>query len=117
MNEGSTASGGLLLNLQDSFQICSSLSDLIPEEICKSAIEAALPSIIDGIVNQYMTPMQVLTTIIIVITKVFLNIQKLNNLDQAKKFYTYILREHLPKKKMFSFGHCPNEGGGGPCPN
>ena len=22
------------------------------------------------------------------------------------------LREHLPKKKMFSFGHCPNEGGG-----
>ena len=20
-------------------------------------------------------------------------------------------------KKMFSFGHCPNEGGGGPCPN
>ena len=20
-------------------------------------------------------------------------------------------REHLPKKKMFSFGHCPNEGG------
>ena len=26
------------------------------------------------------------------------------------------VREHLPKK-MFSFGHCPNEGGGGPCPN
>ena len=22
------------------------------------------------------------------------------------------IREHLPKKKMFSFGHCPNEGGG-----
>ena len=22
------------------------------------------------------------------------------------------VREHLPKKKMFSFGHCPNEGGG-----
>ena len=22
------------------------------------------------------------------------------------------LREHLCKKKMFSFGHCPNEGGG-----
>ena len=27
------------------------------------------------------------------------------------------IREHLPKKKMFSSGHCPNEGGGGPCPN
>ena len=24
----------------------------------------------------------------------------------------YSLREHLPGKKMFSFGHCPNEGGG-----
>ena len=24
------------------------------------------------------------------------------------------LREHLRKKKMFSFGHCPNEGGEGP---
>ena len=23
------------------------------------------------------------------------------------------VREHLPPKKMFSFGHCPNEGGGG----
>ena len=22
-----------------------------------------------------------------------------------------------PEKNMFSFGHCPNEGGGGPCPN
>ena len=22
-----------------------------------------------------------------------------------------------PLKKMFSFGHCPNEGGGGNCPN
>merc|ERR1719220_2334004 len=22
------------------------------------------------------------------------------------------VREHLPGKKMFSFGHCPNEGGG-----
>ena len=21
------------------------------------------------------------------------------------------IREHLPKKKMFTFGHCPNEGG------
>ena len=28
-----------------------------------------------------------------------------------------VLREHLLKKRMFSFGHCPNEGGGGPCPN
>ena len=40
-------------------QVCSSLVSLIPEEICKSAIEAALPSIIDGIVNQYLTPTQV----------------------------------------------------------
>jgi len=44
-------------------QICSSLSEVIPEEICTSAIEAALPSIIDGIVNQYMTPMQVCQTL------------------------------------------------------
>ena len=40
-------------------QVCSSLVSLIPEEVCKSAIEAALPSIIDGIVNQYLTPTQV----------------------------------------------------------
>ena len=31
--------------------------------------------------------------------------------------HMHILREHLPKEKMFSFGHCPNEWGGGPCPN
>ena len=27
------------------------------------------------------------------------------------------LREGLPKKSSCSFGFCPNEGGGGPCPN
>ena len=30
----------------------------------------------------------------------------------------YLLREEFPKKRMFTFGHCPNQGGGGgPCPN
>ena len=31
-------------------------------------------------------------------------------------FFTYYFREDLPKKRMFTFGHCPNQGGEGPCP-
>ena len=34
----------------------------------------------------------------------------------SEKITNKTIRDHLPKKKMFSFGHCPNEGGG-PCPN
>ena len=35
-----------------------------------------------------------------------------------KSHFLSYLREHLPPKKMFSFGHCPNKRGmGGPCPN
>ena len=42
--------------------------------------------------------------------------------------YCFYLKQHLivtllwhtkgrpPKKRMFTFGHCPNQGGGGPCP-
>ena len=26
------------------------------------------------------------------------------------------LREEFPKKRMFTFGHCPNQGGGRPLP-
>ena len=34
-----------------------------------------------------------------------------------KNEYIYLLREDLPLKRMFTFGHCPNQGeGGGPCP-
>ena len=43
----------------------------------------------------------------------------LNSIKHRDQIYLKImplplecLREHLHKKKMFSFGHCPNEGGG-----
>ena len=37
--------------------------------------------------------------------------------DQAKE-QIYLVREGVNGKKTFSFGHCPNKGGGVyPCPN
>ena len=39
--------------------------------------------------------------------------------QQLRLLVNKSLREGLNEKKKFSFGHCPNDGGGGatPCPN
>ena len=40
------------------------------------------------------------------------------NTQWTKGLQTLLLREDINRKKTFSFGHCPNEGGGVyPCPN
>merc|ERR1712226_393462 len=44
-------------------QVCSFLSAIVPEAICKSLIEAQLPAIIDGLVNDNLNPQEVCTSI------------------------------------------------------
>ena len=35
----------------------------------------------------------------------------------TSRSWRWIFRGHLPWKRMLTFGHYPNQGGGGPCPN
>merc|ERR1712121_284586 len=44
-------------------KVCSFLTAIVPEAVCKSLIEAQLPSIIDSLVNENLKPEEVCTTI------------------------------------------------------
>merc|ERR1711962_177890 len=50
-------------------QICAAISSLVSEGICKSIIDAQLPSIIDGLVNDYLKPKDVCVTLTACSTK------------------------------------------------
>ena len=39
------------------------------------------------------------------------------NANQTNVKVTLTVEGRSPVRKMISFGFCPNEGGGGPCPN
>merc|ERR1712080_109569 len=44
-------------------QICAAISSIVPEAMCKSMIESQLPSIIDGLVNDYLKPKDICVAI------------------------------------------------------
>merc|ERR1711955_138999 len=44
-------------------QICAAITSIISEDKCKSIIMALLPSIIDGLVNDYLKPKDVCVTL------------------------------------------------------